>query len=54
MMKKASLAFTRLLKRARSIQRLAFSITNRFYPGSFGLAAYLIKATRPRSIGYND
>lgn len=56
--KEANLAFTQLLKRARSIQRLAFAKTNRFYPGIVrlvpGLAAYLIKATRLRSIGYND
>lgn len=47
--------FTRLLKRARRIQKLAFAKTNRLYPGLArvfpGLARYVIKATRLSETG---
>lgn len=47
--------FTRLLKRARRIQRLAFARTNRLYPGLArmfpGLAKYVVKATRLSETG---
>jgi flavin-dependent dehydrogenase len=48
--KKANREFTRLLRRARRIQKLAFAKANKFYPGLArmvpGLATYLVKATR--------
>ncbi|CAM3119544.1 NAD(P)/FAD-dependent oxidoreductase [Paenibacillus taichungensis] len=48
--KEANLDFSRLLRRARRIQKLAFAKTNKFYPGLArmvpGLATYLVKATR--------
>ncbi|KOY14829.1 NAD(P)/FAD-dependent oxidoreductase [Paenibacillus xylanivorans] len=48
--KEANREFTRLLWRARRIQKLAFAKTNKFYPGLArmvpGLATYLVKATR--------
>ncbi|KGE17086.1 NAD(P)/FAD-dependent oxidoreductase [Paenibacillus wynnii] len=46
----ANKEFTKLLKRARRIQQLAFAKTNRLYPGLArmfpGLAKYVVKATR--------
>ncbi|AIQ47274.1 FAD-binding monooxygenase [Paenibacillus sp. FSL R7-0273] len=46
----AEMTFTRLLRQARRIQRLAFARTNRLYPGLArifpGLARYVVKATR--------
>lgn len=51
----ADQTFTRLLRRARRIQRLAFSRTNRLYPGLArvfpGLARYVVKATRLSETG---
>ncbi|MDK8191075.1 FAD-dependent oxidoreductase [Paenibacillus sp. UMB7766-LJ446] len=48
--KEANREFTRLLRRARGIQKLAFAKANKFYPGLVrmvpGLATYLVKATR--------
>ncbi|MDN4602451.1 FAD-dependent oxidoreductase [Paenibacillus sp. F6_3S_P_1C] len=48
--KEANREFTRLLRRARRIQKLAFAKANKFYPGLArmvpGLATYLVKATR--------
>ncbi|MDF9839360.1 MULTISPECIES: NAD(P)/FAD-dependent oxidoreductase [unclassified Paenibacillus] len=53
----ADQTFTRLLRRARKIQRLAFSRTNRLYPGLArvfpGLARYVVKATRLSETGMN-
>lgn len=47
--------FTRLLKRARRIQKLAFARTNRLYPGLArmfpGLARYVVTATRLSETG---
>ncbi|WP_342555924.1 NAD(P)/FAD-dependent oxidoreductase [Paenibacillus sp. FSL R7-0652] len=46
----ANREFAQLLRRARTIQNLAFAKTNRFYPALVrmfpGLAAYVVKATR--------
>ncbi|UQZ36869.1 FAD-binding monooxygenase [Paenibacillus sp. PK3_47] len=51
----ANAEFTRLLKRARRIQKLAFAKTNRLYPGLArifpGLAKYVVKATRLSETG---
>lgn len=53
--KEACDEFTKLLRRARTIQKLAFAKTNRFYPGIArlfpGLASYVVKATRLSEAG---
>ncbi|MGM1048735.1 MAG: NAD(P)/FAD-dependent oxidoreductase [Bacillota bacterium] len=53
--KEANGEFTKLLRRARNIQKLAFAKTNRLYPGMArmfpGLASYVVKATRLSEAG---
>ncbi|WP_151736955.1 NAD(P)/FAD-dependent oxidoreductase [Paenibacillus tengchongensis] len=53
--KEAAAEFSRLLKRAGMIQKLAFARTNRLYPGLArmfpGLARYVVKATRLSETG---
>ncbi|MCM3781394.1 FAD-dependent oxidoreductase [Neobacillus mesonae] len=51
----ANREFTKLLRRARRIQKLAFAKTNRFYPSAAklfpSLATHLVKTTRLSEIG---
>lgn len=53
--KEANSEFSKLLSRARFIQKLAFAKTNRLYPGMArlfpGLASYVVRATRLSEAG---